>query len=46
MPYRLNPKKKNEVQVKRGTKWQKLKVHTSTKDARGHLYQLEKNVKK
>lgn len=33
MPYRLNPKNKREVQVKRGKKWTKKKTYRSRKKA-------------
>ena len=45
MPYRLNPKNKREVQVKRGNNWTTLKVHPTTQKALKHLQALQINVK-
>jgi len=45
MPYRLNPKDKKEVQVKKNKRWQILKRHPSKNKAMGHLAALKINVK-
>lgn len=45
MPYRLNPKNKNEVQVRRGGRWVLEHRHESAADARRHLYALTTNVR-
>ena len=45
MPFRLNPKNKKQVQVKRGVRWVRLKTHPSLKKARAHLTALNINVR-
>jgi hypothetical protein len=45
MPYRINPKNKKEVQVKRDDKWVSKKVHLSEEQALKHLRALKLNVK-
>lgn len=45
MPYRLNPKNKRQVQVKKSGRWKLLKTHMSAAKARAHLYALNKNVR-
>jgi hypothetical protein len=45
MPYRLNPKDKTMVEVKRGeNRWQLVKKHPNEKAARKHLAALQINV--
>ncbi len=46
MPYRINPENKKEVQVRKGGKWVRVKVHKDSKSAARHLYALRKNVEK
>lgn len=46
MPYRLNPKDRREVQVKRPSGWVKLKLHPTVDKARKHLAALKINVEK
>lgn len=45
MPYRLNPKNKKQVQVKKGARWAVLKTHRSAAQAKKHLAALKINVK-
>ena len=45
MPYRLNPKNKKQVQVKRDGEWVNKKTHLSADQALRHLRALKLNVK-
>jgi hypothetical protein len=45
MPYRLNPKNKKQVQVKKEGKWKLVKEHLSENHATRHLRALQLNVK-
>ena len=45
MPYRINPKNRKQVQVKKGDNWEVLKTHLSPEQARKHLTALTMNVK-
>jgi len=45
MPYRISPKNKTVVQVKKNNRWTKLKKHPSKEKARKHLAALKINVK-
>lgn len=45
MPYRLSPKDKTTVQVKKKNRWTRLKKHQSQEKARKHLAALKINVK-
>ena len=44
MPYRLNPDDRREVQVKRGERWVRLKLHETVQAALAHLRALLRNV--
>ena len=44
MPYRLNPKNRREVQVKRKSGWARKKVHKTVKEARAHMQALNIHV--
>jgi len=44
MPYRLNPKNRREVQVKRKSGWVRKKLHKTVKEARAHVQALGINV--
>lgn len=44
MPYRLNPKNRREVQVKRKGRWLHRHTHKTVREAKGHLAALNKNV--
>jgi len=44
MPYRLNPKNKKQIQVKRGERWIVKYTHRSIKDAKKQLYVLNRKV--
>lgn len=45
MPYRINPNNAREVQIKKGGKWKKLKLHANAGAARRHLGALSANVR-
>jgi len=45
MPYRISPKDKTVVQVKKKNRWTRLKKHPSTEKAKKHLTALKINVK-
>jgi len=40
MPYRLNPSDKTEVQVKKGSGWEKFRKHKTVNNAKAHLTAL------
>lgn len=44
MPYRLNPKNRREVQVKRKSGWVRKKLHKTVREARAHVQALGINV--
>jgi len=44
MPYRLNPKNRREVQVKRKTRWVHKHTHETVAKARAHVQALGINV--
>lgn len=44
MPYRLNPNNKKEVQIKKGKRWVRLKLHPNNQRALAHLRALKINV--
>lgn len=45
MPYRINPKNGKEVQIKKGNRWVRKKLHPNAAKARAHLTALKINVK-
>jgi len=45
MPYRLSPRDKTVVQVKKNKRWTKLKKHPSQGAAKKHIAALKINVK-
>lgn len=45
MPYRINPQEHREIQVMRGRKWRRLKLHQTAALALSHLRALKMNVK-
>ena len=45
MPYRISPKDKTVVQVKKNNRWQKLKEHPTQVKAKKHLTALNINVR-
>ena len=44
MPYRLNPRNRREVQVKRKTRWVRKKLHPTVAKAKAHVQALGINV--
>lgn len=44
MPYRLNPKNRRQVQVKRASGWVLKKTHPSVAEAKAHMSALNINV--
>lgn len=44
MPYRLNPKNRRQVQVKRGTRWVLKKTHKTVALAKKHVSALNIHV--
>ena len=46
MPYRLNPRDRTQVQVKRGAKWALKKKFKTVREARKYLAALAINVSK
>jgi len=44
MPYRLNPKNRREVQVKRKSGWVRKKLHPTVAKATAHVSALNLNV--
>jgi len=44
MPYRINPTNSKEVQILKGKKWKRLKLHETSEKARRHLVALKINV--
>ena len=44
MPYRLNPRNRREVQVKRKSRWAREKLHPTVAKAKKHVSALNINV--
>jgi hypothetical protein len=45
MPYRINPQNAKEIQVKKGKRWRRVKLHKTAARAKAHLAALRINVK-